>query len=141
MVARVQLQQMRQDREEAVRAFAARLRGQASVCNFQVECKCAAEVDYSNVMIRDALIRGLEDEEIRLDILGQSAKDLTLEETLSFAEAKESGKRSAGRLNTGNTSMTAASTSSYRRSERIRLFTKQGAEAANNFFPKNTALP
>ena len=38
MVARVQLQQMRQDRDEPVRAFAARLRGQAGVCNFSIRC-------------------------------------------------------------------------------------------------------
>ena len=34
MVARVTLHNMRQDRDEPVRAFGARLRGQASVCKF-----------------------------------------------------------------------------------------------------------
>ena len=33
MVARVQLSQMKQDRDEPIRAFAARLRGQAGVCD------------------------------------------------------------------------------------------------------------
>ena len=70
MVARVQLQQMRQDRDEPVRAFAARLRGHASTCGFQTECKCKSLVDYSDIMVRDAFVRGLEDEEIRLDLLG-----------------------------------------------------------------------
>ncbi|KAK7505020.1 hypothetical protein BaRGS_00003590 [Batillaria attramentaria] len=42
MVARVHLQQMRQDRDEPVRAFAARLRGQAGVCNFRVKCPSLA---------------------------------------------------------------------------------------------------
>ena len=36
MVARVALHNMRQDRDEPVRAFGARLRGQASVCKFSV---------------------------------------------------------------------------------------------------------
>ncbi|GFO25984.1 enzymatic polyprotein [Plakobranchus ocellatus] len=71
MVARVQLQQMRQDRDEPIRAFAARLRGQAGVCNFSIKCPCGTYVDYSDVMVRDILIKGLSDEEIRLDILGE----------------------------------------------------------------------
>ena len=119
MVARIQLQQMRQDRDEPVRTFAARLRGQAGVCNFKKECTCASVVDFSDIMIRDTLIRGLEDEEIRLDILGQSKQDMNLEDVLQFVEAKESGKRSAGRLTeTATTAVTAATTSSYRRRDK-----------------------
>ena len=124
MVARVRLQQMRQDRDEPVRAFAARLRGQAGVCNYRVKCPsevCNASVDYSGIMVRDALIRGLNDEEIRLDILGESRQDMSLEDALSYAEAKESGKRSASRLLIEDSPVvTTAAVSSYRRSERQR---------------------
>ena len=102
MVARVQLQSLRQDRDEPVRGFCARLRGQAGVCQFQKTKLCACDrnvqIDYSDEMVRDALIKGLEDDDIRLDILGQCRQDMTLDETLQIAEAKESGKRSAGRL-------------------------------------------
>ena len=124
MVARVQLQQMRQDRDEPVRAFAARLRGQAGVCNFSVKCPsgtCDTSVDYSDIMIRDVLIRGLDDEEIRLDILGESRQDMSLEEALRYVEAKESGKRSASRLVEGSPATTAAGVSSYKRYERLRV--------------------
>ena len=126
MVARVQLQQMQQDRDEPVRAFSARLRGQAGVCNFTVECRCSDQVDYSAAMIRDALIRGLADEEIRLDILGESQQDMSLEDVLKYVEAKESGKRSAGRLHGGRPTTSAAATSSYRRQENGRLQGRQG---------------
>nr|KAG5712492.1 hypothetical protein BaRGS_011466 [Batillaria attramentaria] len=118
---------MRQDRDEPVRAFAARLRGQAGVCNFRVKCPslaCHAEVDYSNIMIRDVLIRGLEDEEIRLDILGESRQDMSLEDALQYVEAKESGKRSASRLVESSQPSMAAATSSYKRHERNRLQNK-----------------
>ena len=124
MVARVQLQQMRQDRDEPVRAFSARLRGQAGVCSFTVGCTCTAQVDYSDIMVRDALIRGLADEEIRLDILGESKQDMSLEEVLTYVEAKESGIRSAGRLLGDSTTATAAVTSSYRRQEKGRPYGK-----------------
>ena len=122
LVARVQLGQIRQDRDEPVRAFAARLRGQASVCAFTVECGCnpPAVVSYSGYMVRDALIRGIEDEEIRLDILGQAKQDLTLDEALQFIEARESGKRSALQL---NGSSVQAALSTYKRKDKLRVTT------------------
>ena len=65
MVARVQLQSMQQDRDEPVRAFAARLRGQAGVCKFTLHCAdCVRDLSYSDNIIHDSLIRGLCDEEI-----------------------------------------------------------------------------
>lgn len=48
MVARVSLHNMKQDRDEPIRAFGARLRGQASVCKFSKTCTgCGGSVDYS----------------------------------------------------------------------------------------------
>ena len=99
MVARVQLHNMRQDRDETIRSFSARLRGQAGVCKFVVSCPgCDTEVNYTENVLRDVVTRGLADEEIQLDLLGERNQDMSLEEVLQFIEAKESGKRSAGRL-------------------------------------------
>ena len=99
MVARVTLHNMRQDRDEPVRAFGARLRGQASVCKFTQQCPtCEANIDYTEAMVKDVLCRGLEDSEIQMDLLGDKNQDMTLEQVLGFVEAKESGKRSASRL-------------------------------------------
>ena len=122
MVARVQLQQMRQDRDEPVRSYCARLRGQASVCNFSILCPCTdpQEVDYSSHIVRDSLIRGLEDDEIRLEILGQPNQQMTLEEVVQLAEAKESGKRSADRLH-DSTSVAASVRSTYSRRNNLKL--------------------
>jgi hypothetical protein len=54
MVARVTLHNMRQDRDEPIRAYGARLRGQASVCKFTQQCTgCGAKVDYTEAMLRD----------------------------------------------------------------------------------------
>lgn len=87
IIGRIHLHQMRQDHDEPVRAFSARLRGQAGVCCFKVKCLCGSEADYSEAMIRDVLIHGLNDDDIRLDVLSLK-QDLTLEETLKFIEAK-----------------------------------------------------
>ena len=123
MVARMQLQQMRQDRDEPARSFAARIKGQAGVCQFDVLCECGRSISYSEQMIRDSLIIGLADDDIRLDILGQIDQEMTLDKVISFVEAKESGKRSAGRLNHIPISSPATinAASSYRQMERRRL--------------------
>ena len=65
MVARVAIHNMQQDRDETVRAFGARLRGQASVCKFAQQCPaCDANIDYTEAMVKDVLCRGLVDGEI-----------------------------------------------------------------------------
>lgn len=99
MVACVQLHNMHQDRDETIRSFGARLRGQAGVCKFLIKCPgCDTDVNYTETILRDILTRGLADSEIQLDLLGDKNQDMTLEEVFQFIEAKEAGKRSAGRL-------------------------------------------
>ena len=50
MVARVTLHHMKQDRDEPIRAFAARLKGQASVCKYVKACPgCNQDVTYTRL--------------------------------------------------------------------------------------------
>ena len=115
MVARVTLNNMTQDRDETVRSFGARLRGQAGVCKFIIQCPgCDRDVNYTDAILRDVLTRGLSDPEIQLDLLGHRSQDMTLEQVFQFVEAKESGKRSASKL-----------------------FDSQGAEAASSSYRRN----
>ncbi|KAK3734862.1 hypothetical protein RRG08_038889 [Elysia crispata] len=100
------------DRGEPVRTFAARLK----VCNS--ENNCTSSVDYSDGMVRDALIRGLEDEGIRLSILGEPKQNMSLEKALWYDEEKERGKRSASCLLEGNLQTVAAAASSCKRHEK-----------------------
>ena len=79
MVARVTLHNMKQDRDEPIRSFGARLRGQAGVCRFTQRCtNCNADVDYAEAIIQDVLCRGLEDSDIQLDLFGDKNQDMTL---------------------------------------------------------------
>ncbi len=117
MVARVALQNMRQDRDEPIRNYGARLKGQAGECKFSVSCTdCDRNISYMEEMTRDVLIRGLADSEIQMDLLGDKNQDMTLEEVLKFVEAKEAGKRSASRLH--EPCAAEAISSSYRRKRR-----------------------
>ena len=101
MVARVTLNNMHQDPDESICAFGARLRGQAAVCRYVIDCpgdECTVVVDYTEQILRDVLCRGIADPDIQLELLGHTNQDMTLEEVFHFVETKEAGKRSANRL-------------------------------------------
>ena len=93
MVARVALYHMKQDRDEPIRAFAARLKGQASVCKYVKTCPgCDRQVTYTEAILTDMLGRGIADAEIQRDLLGDANQAMALEQAIKFVEAKESGK-------------------------------------------------
>ena len=135
MVARAALYNMKQDREESVRAFCARIRGQANTCKFTVNCPtCQTDVCYTDTMIRDVLSRGLADQDIQLDLLGNANQDMNLEQVVAFVEAKETGKRSASRLIDSNSTesfKTAATHSQYRKDQRQARTNKSQPQGQN----------
>ena len=99
MVARATRHDMHQDHDEPVRSFGARLRGQAGVCKFIIQCpQCNQDVNYTEPVLCDSVTRGLIDQDIQLDLMGDRNQNMKLEEIYQFVEAKESGKRSASRL-------------------------------------------
>ena len=87
MVVRVTLHNMRQGRDEPVRSFCARLRGQAGVCKFLIKCPvCNTGVNYTETIIRDVLARGNSDPKIQLDLCGDKNQDMTIEEFTQLVE-------------------------------------------------------
>ena len=114
MVARVALHDMRQDNDETIRSFGARIRGQANVCQYNTACpNCSTTIDFTDCIPRDVLAQGIADNEIQLALLGDAKQDMTLEEMLKFVESKESGKRSASRLHDYSKGPQTAAASSY----------------------------
>jgi predicted RNA-binding Zn-ribbon protein involved in translation (DUF1610 family) len=114
MVARVALNDMRQDHTETICSFGARIRVQATICKFLFPCpNCNTEVNYTDQILRDILVRGIADNDIQLDILGEANQDMPLEEIFRYIEAKEAGKRSASKLSSGLNS----SRSQYRKTK------------------------
>jgi len=121
MVSRVTLNNMRQDQEESIRSFGARLRGQASVCKYQVECTgCQNNIDYTEAILRDVLCRGIADQDIQLELLGHTNQDMPLEDVFRFVEAKEAGKRSATRLIDHQTAASVKSTYSRKKRDDLK---------------------
>lgn len=92
-VARVALSRMLQDREEPIRAHAARLRGQVGVCRFTKPCAgCSRVSDQGEERVADYLCIGLADSDIQADLLKDPNQNMTVEETL---EVRATGNRSA----------------------------------------------
>lgn len=97
-VRRTKLLSSKQDHGETFREFYANVKAQASVCKFAIKCphqccKDASEVDYTPMVIKDILISGIADNEIRKDVLewpeldSKSDKDI-----VGFVEGKETAK-------------------------------------------------
>lgn len=92
-VSRTELLQLRQERDEPFRSFAARVRGKAETCEFSSKCECGKNVDYTPHMSRDVLLNGTADPDIRREILG--TKNITqspVNEVISLVESKEKAR-------------------------------------------------
>ena len=75
---------------ESIRNFLATLKGYAKLCEYKVKCtSCSKEIDYSNEIILDQLVRGINDKEILADLLGETKTDLTLLEVVEYVARKE----------------------------------------------------
>ena len=113
VVRRTDLLALKQDHGEATRTFLSRIRGKATTCAYTKPCgvgPCTAVTDFTEVIVKDILIAGLVDEEIKKDILGWSEVDTkSVEETVSYIEAKEMARDALNK-----SPVTAAGISSYK---------------------------
>ena len=118
IVERVRLLSMKQDRDELVQSFVTRLRGQANMCKFILKHKCTcdreSDINYSDLIVRDVLARGIADADIQVELLGCTNQGMSLEETITFIRTKEAGKASASHLSGAITANVIRS--SYKRS-------------------------
>ena len=89
-VLRTELLQLRQERDEPARAFAAKVRGMAETCAFATKCTCGLSADYTDHAIRDVIVNGLYDNDISREVLG--VKDIPqkpVNEVIALVENKE----------------------------------------------------
>ena len=90
-IKRAELVVMHQSPDETFRAFAARVRGKAETCEYVISntCTCGEikDVNYTNESIRDVLLAGIADLEIRREAFGE--KLLTVNDVIGFVESRE----------------------------------------------------
>ena len=89
-VMRAELVRMQQEREESFRAFAAQVRGNAETCAYITKCICLREVDFTDSIIRDVLIAGIADLDIRREVLGTRAiLERVVNDVISLVDGQE----------------------------------------------------
>ena len=69
LVHRIRMGQATQAPGSSIKNFHATLKGQSKLCQYKIKCSaCQVENDYSEEMILDQLIRGIDDKEILADL-------------------------------------------------------------------------
>jgi len=105
-VRRSDLLAVRQCDGESVRSFFARIKGKAATCLYTVNCpsgECNQSVDFTDIIAKDVLISGLAEDEVKREVLGWPGLDKsTIEETVSFIEAKEMARDALNRHSATN---------------------------------------
>ena len=119
-VRRTNLLSAKQSHGEKFREFYANVKAAASTCNYTVKCpnECCnnhPRVDYSTIVIKDVLIAGIADPEIRKEVLSWPELDEKNDrELVAFVEAKEIARNAWN-----NTPISAtAGISNYRKGSR-----------------------
>lgn len=116
-VRRTNLLASKQSHGETFREFYANVKAAAATCDFRVKCRhdCCANktmVDYTSNVVKDVLIAGIADAEIRKDVLGWTELDTKDDKgVVSFVESKEMAHAAF----TGTQITGAAGLSSYRK--------------------------
>ena len=141
-VLRSDLASLRQDPDEPFRAYAARVQGKAETCEFKVSfngscAKCHApftgEVYYVDEVIRDVLLNGIADIDIRRDALAtEDIHRKSVNELIAFIESRETARNA-------NPSSSILGLSSYRRSTKsaaaTSFSTKPQIQEKRHFMP------
>ena len=82
-----------QDPGQSVRDFYADLKGKSETCPYSKKCSltaCTQVNDFTDIIVKDVLVAGLVDEDIKKDVLGWSELDTKdVNETVAFIESKE----------------------------------------------------
>ena len=110
---------MKQKRDEPFRSFSSRVRGKAETCGFSTTSVCdvssqtSNSVDYTDHIIRDVLVAGIYNADIRRDVLGvDMITDKSVNEVIGLVEKREMAR------DVHNVSANMSSFSTYRKEVR-----------------------
>ena len=115
-VRRTKLMLSRQDHGVAFREFYANTRAAAATCKYKIKCPhdCCVDkepVDYTQAVVKDILLAGMSDADIRREVLGLAELDMkSAKELVAIVEEKEVARDACF-----DTVGIAAGTSSYQR--------------------------
>ena len=94
-VLRTELLSMKQDHGETVLAFSSRALGKARNCKLTVRCPHNSDVDYSEEMVKQVVLAGMFDDDIKRKVLSTVDIDAkSLNDTIAIIETEEMASRS-----------------------------------------------
>ena len=86
---------MKQNHGETVLVFSSRALGKARNCKLTVRCPHNADVDYSEDMVKQVVLAGMCDNEIKRKVLSTAGiDDKSLNDTIAIIEMEEMASRS-----------------------------------------------
>ena len=95
LVNRLKLNLLVQGRDESITSFEKGTKPLARTGRFTEKCKgCGGDVDYTDQIVLDNLIRGLADKDNKKKVLAMPEENCKLESVLKFVQAEEIGKLS-----------------------------------------------
>ena len=136
-VARYKLIGSKQDRDEPIRKFVARLKGLASICKYTKTVPAPEDtvtVDFADNIIRDVLVKGIADITIQNEVLGLEDQEKDLDTLIALIEAKEAGRHSSDHLS--GTHSAGAVRSTYKRQQTLPPATTTNQPLAYNPRPR-----
>ena len=97
-VQRAELMKMCQGNDELIRTFYSKVQGKAQICGFTVKFKCECEkistVDYTGEVIKDVLLAGIADENIRERVYDvEDVEEKSVNEIVALIERKEKARK------------------------------------------------
>ena len=118
-VLRAELMRMTQSNDEPIRTFSARVQGKAQTCGFLTShtctehtCRVEQKVDYTMDVIKDVVLAGIGDPEIRTSVLDcDGIEEKTLNDIISLIERKEKSRKAY------STAASISNISSFRRQQ------------------------
>ena len=125
-VVRAELMQMRQMNDENFRLFAARVRGKAETCAFEIseECSCGKQINanYTEAAIRDVLLAGISDSDIRREALStEGLQNQDVNSIVSFVEGREMASRAVSQTCNREYTSSLSACSSFKRRAKDRV--------------------
>ena len=92
-IRRSVLLSIKQDHGESSISFFARINGKAATCAYTIDCSsetCNQKFNFTDIIVKDVLVTGLFDDDIRKEVLGWAELDKKgIQNTVGFIEAKE----------------------------------------------------
>ena len=103
-IVRAELMRMRQGNDESFRAFAAKVRGKAETCGFTLNatspcaCRHRFDLDYTVEVIRDVLLAGIGNDEIKQHVLStEGVAETSINELVALVEKREMARSAVSR--------------------------------------------